>query len=174
MTTIASALGLRQNRCSTQGERHLHGKEVVEMRVLKVGDGTMIQPQTEVGGSTDGDLSDLAPPDLAGLDAGPSHPLVLVRWQDAWFDADQQDAEDWRSDYLVQTVGFVVRQEPDLVSVAQELLPEGDGYRAVTHIPRGMIVSMMPLTNIRRERRAEAGTASAIVESSHLEQAVGA
>jgi hypothetical protein len=38
-----------------------------------------------------------------------------------------------------------------------------------------MIVSMMPLTNFRRsERRADAGTASAIVESSHLEQAVGA
>ena len=134
------------------------------MRVLKVGDGTMIQPQPEVAPSTDSEPADVAP----------SHPLVLVRWQDAWFDADQQDAEDWRSDYLVQTVGFVVRQEPDLVSVAQELLPEGDGYRAVTHIPRGMIVSMMPLTNIRRERRAEAGTASAIVESSHLEQAVGA
>jgi hypothetical protein len=139
-------------------------KEVVEMRVLKVGDGTMIQPQPEVAMSTDSEPADVAP----------SHPLVLVRWQDAWFDADQQDAEDWRNDYLVQTVGFVVRQEPDLVSVAQELLPEGDGYRAVTHIPRGMIVSMMPLTNLRRERRAEAGTASAIVESSHLEQAVGA
>jgi hypothetical protein len=144
-------------------------KEVVEMRVLKVGDGTTIQPQPEVAASTDSEPADLAPSDFA-----PAHPLVLVRWQDAWFDADQQDAEDWRSDYLVQTVGFVVRQEPDLVSVAQELLPEGDGYRAVTHIPRGMIVSMMPLTNLRRERRTEAGTASAIVESSHLEQAVGA
>jgi hypothetical protein len=139
-------------------------KEVVEMRVLKVGDGTMIQPQPEVATSSESEPVDVAP----------SHPLVLVRWQDAWFDADQQDAEDWRNDYLVQTVGFVVRQEPDLVSVAQELLPEGDGYRAVTHIPRGMIVSMMPLTNLRRERRAEAGTASAIVEGSHLEQAVGA
>jgi hypothetical protein len=144
-------------------------KEVVEMRVLKVGDGTMIQPQPEVAASTDSEPVDVAPSDFA-----PTHPLVLVRWQDAWFDADQQDAEDWRNDYLVQTVGFVVRQEPDLVSIAQELLPEGDGYRAVTHIPRGMIVSMMPLTNLRRERRAEAGTASAIVESSHLEQAVGA
>src|SRR6185437_14079343 len=88
-------------------------KEVVEMRVLKVGDGTMIQPQPEVATSTESEPVDVAP----------SHPLVLVRWQDAWFDADQQDAEDWRNDYLVQTVGFVVRQEPDLVSVAQELLP---------------------------------------------------
>ena len=143
-------------------------KEVVEMRVLKVGDGTMIQPQPEVAASADAPLTEV-PSEVAA-----AHPLVLVRWQDAWFDADQQDAEDWRNDYLVQTVGFVVRQEPDLVSVAQELLPEGDGYRAVTHIPRGMIVSMMPLTNLRRERRAEAGTASAIAESSHLEQAVGA
>jgi hypothetical protein len=139
------------------------------MRVLQVGDGTMIQPQPEVAASADGELADV-PPGIA-----PTHPLVLVRWQDAWFDADQQDEEDWRDDYLVQTVGFVVRQEPDLVSVAQEVLPEGDGYRAVTHIPRGMIVSMMPLTNSRRpERRADAGTASAVVGSSHLEQAVGA
>src|SRR4051794_18670114 len=144
-------------------------KEVVEMRVLKVGDGTMIQPQPEVAASADAPLAEV-PSDVAA-----AHPLVLVRWQDAWFDADQQDDEDWRNDYLVQTVGFVVRQEPDLVSVAQELLPEGDGYRAVTHIPRGMIVSMMPLTNLRRsERRVDAGTASAVVGSSHLEQAVGA
>jgi hypothetical protein len=145
-------------------------KEVVEMRVLKVGDGTMIQPQPEVAASTDADQIDVAP-----SDAGPSHPLVLVRWQDAWFDADQQDAEDFRNDYVVQTVGFVVRQEPDLVSIAQELLPEGDGYRAVTHIPRGMIVTMMPLTSARRpERRLDKGTASAVVENAHLEHAVGA
>jgi hypothetical protein len=46
----------------------------------------------------------------------------------------------------------------------------------VTHIPRGMIESMTPLVNGRRhERRVEASTASAVVESSHLsETAIGA
>jgi len=138
------------------------------MRVLKVGDGSMGLPEPETPVSPEEEYGTAA-------EIAPSHPLVLVRWQDAWFDPDQQDPEDWRSDYLVQTVGFVVRQEPDLVSIAQELLPEGDGYRAVTHIPRGMIVTMTPLTNARRpERRAEAGTASAVVGAAHLEQAVGA
>ena len=66
-------------------------------------------------------------------------PLVLVEWHDAWFDPDQQTPDDWRSDYLVRTVGFLVRKGPRVVSVAQELLPEEDGYRAVTHIPASMI-----------------------------------
>jgi hypothetical protein len=139
------------------------------MRVLKVGDGTLAQtPAPEAVPSME--------EEPAAAEFAPSHPLVLIRWQDAWFDPDQQDAEDWRSDYLVQTVGFVVRQEPDLVSIAQELLPDGDGYRAVTHIPRGMIQTMMPLVNGRRtERRVDAGTASAVVGGSHLaEQAIGA
>jgi hypothetical protein len=138
------------------------------MRVLKVGDGSLVQSLPPEAPVEDDE------PFVA--EVTPAHPLVLIRWQDAWFDADQQDAEDWRSEYLVQTVGFVVRQEPDLVSIAQELLPEGDGYRAVTHIPRGMIESMTPLVNGRRlERPLEAGTASAVVESSHLsEQAIGA
>ena len=32
--------------------------------------------------------------------------LVLVTWRDAWFDFDEVDPEDARSDYLVTTVGF--------------------------------------------------------------------
>jgi hypothetical protein len=81
--------------------------------------------------------------DLAAVDEpvadGPQLPIVLVTWQDAWADSDQHERAEWRSDYLVRTTGFLVRDEPDLVSVAQELLPEQDGFRAVTHIPRGMI-----------------------------------
>ena len=50
-------------------------------------------------------------------------PLVLVRWRDAWFDPEQLGSEDWRSDYPVQTVGFLVRNDSAIVSVAQEILP---------------------------------------------------
>lgn len=75
------------------------------------------------------------------------YPLVLVTWHDAWFDFDQADEDDCRPDYLVQTVGFLVKQGPRFASVAQELLPEGDGFRAVTHIPTSIIESITSLSH---------------------------
>ena len=72
-------------------------------------------------------------------------PLVLVTWRDAWFDFDEPDPEDARADYLVSTVGFLVRQGPRFVSVAQEVLPDGDGFRAVTHIPVAVVEKISPL-----------------------------
>ncbi|HEY1330931.1 MAG TPA: hypothetical protein VGH10_05585 [Actinomycetota bacterium] len=69
-------------------------------------------------------------------------PLVLVVWHDAWFDPEQQTPDDWRADYVVRTVGFLVRRSPRVVSIAQELLPDDDGFRAVTHIPAGMVESL--------------------------------
>lgn len=70
--------------------------------------------------------------------------LVLVRWHDAWFDF-EKPGSDWRDDYLVQTVGFLVREEPGVISVAQELLPHRDGFRAITHIPTGVVESITTL-----------------------------
>ena len=78
-------------------------------------------------------------PDLA------TFPLALVTWRDAWFDFDEADPEDARSDYLVTTVGFLVRQGPRFLSVAQEILPDGDGFRAVTHIPVSVVESVTAL-----------------------------
>jgi hypothetical protein len=75
----------------------------------------------------------------------PENPLVLVTWRDAWFDFDEPDPEDARADYLVNTVGFLVRNGPRFVSVAQEILPDGDGFRAVTHIPVAVVESIAPL-----------------------------
>jgi hypothetical protein len=75
----------------------------------------------------------------------PEFPLVLVTWRDAWFDFDEPDPEDVRSDYLVTTVGFLVRQGPRFVSIAQEVLPEDDGFRAVTHIPTAVVQTISPL-----------------------------
>jgi hypothetical protein len=72
-------------------------------------------------------------------------PLVLVTWRDAWFDFDEPDPEDARADYLVSTAGFLVRQGPRFVSVAQEILPDGDGFRAVTHIPVAVVEKISPL-----------------------------
>jgi hypothetical protein len=72
-------------------------------------------------------------------------PIVMVLWHDAWADSEQHDRAEWRSDYLVRTTGFLVREESDVVSIAQEILPEDDGFRAVTHIPRGVIESLTEL-----------------------------
>ena len=82
---------------------------------------------------------------LEDLTAPPEFPLVLVTWRDAWFDFDEPDPDEARADYLVTTVGFLVRQGPRFVSVAQEVLPDGDGFRAVTHIPTVVVQKISPL-----------------------------
>ena len=69
----------------------------------------------------------------------PDYPLVMVEWHDAWFDFDQADPEDCSPDYVVRTVGFLVAEGPRFLSVAQEVLPNGDGFRAVTHIPLAIV-----------------------------------
>ena len=60
--------------------------------------------------------------------------IVEVTWRDAWFDTDAPT--EWREDYLVTTVGYLVR-DTHIVSVAAEQTP--DGFRAVTHIPLTLV-----------------------------------
>lgn len=101
-----------------------------------------------IGGEEEGwdpDAVGMAPEPVDSASAGPGFPLVLVTWRDAWFDFDEPDPEDVRADYLVSTVGFLVRQGSRFVSVAQEVLPDGDGFRAVTHIPTAVVTRIVPL-----------------------------
>jgi hypothetical protein len=58
--------------------------------------------------------------------------VLVVEWRDAHFDFDYTKTRD---DYIVKTIGFLVSEGPVFLSVAQEILPDGDGYRGVTHIP---------------------------------------
>jgi hypothetical protein len=91
------------------------------MRVVKIDQGGDQDPQIEL--------------DRIQLE----HPPVLVIWRDAFFEFDQSDVEDVRPDYLVHTMGFLVAEGPRFVSLAQEILPDGDGFRAVTHIPMSIV-----------------------------------
>ena len=75
------------------------------------------------------------------------YPLALVEWHDAWFEHDQLTIEDRRSDYLVRTVGFLIDEGPSVVSVAQELLPDGEGFRAITHVPVAVIQRIVRLAH---------------------------
>ena len=61
---------------------------------------------------------------------------VMVTWRDAWFDFDHGDH---RHDYLVRTLGFVVKVDTKFLGIAQEELPDDDGWRAVTWIPLSCI-----------------------------------
>jgi hypothetical protein len=93
----------------------------------------------EGSGATAADALELGVAEPAPL------PLVAITWTDAWFDFDQAEDEEPRGEYLVTTVGFLVRNGPRFVSVAQELLPEGDGFRAITHIPVAVVDSISTL-----------------------------
>ena len=73
------------------------------------------------------------------------HPLVIIRWRDAYFDFDAHDTERSREDYIVTTVGHLIRQDSLFVTLAGEVLPDGDGYRALSHIPRAVIVEQRTL-----------------------------
>ena len=76
------------------------------------------------------------PGTLAELPQEPfEYPLAMVEWHDAWFDLDLESPDGCRQDYLVHTIGFLVSEGPRFVSLAQEVLPDGEGLRAVTHIP---------------------------------------
>ncbi len=78
-------------------------------------------------------------------DEAAEYPLVLCIWHDAFFDFEEAHAADCRDDYLVQTVGYLVSEGPRFVAIAQELLPDGDGFRAVTHIPTAIVESLTRL-----------------------------
>jgi hypothetical protein len=82
------------------------------------------------------------PIDTAIADAVSPYHLLAVTWRDAWFDFDGNSERD---DYLVRTVGFLVKDGPRFLSLAQEMLPDGDGFRAVTHIPVAVVEKREPL-----------------------------
>jgi len=88
-------------------------------------------------------------PGSSGAPADTAPPLVLVTWRDAFFDFDQTTVADFRTEYLVRTVGFLVADGPTFVSLAQEVLPDDEGFRAVTHIPRAVVEAIVPLDDAR-------------------------
>src|SRR4026209_1667692 len=108
--------------------RYLAG-EVEPMRVVNIDQGTEQIPDPQI--------------ELDQLQL--EHPLVLVIWRDAFFDFDQSNADDIRPDYLVHTVGFLLAEGPKFVSLAPEVLPDGDGFRAVTHIPMSIVEHIVRL-----------------------------
>jgi hypothetical protein len=66
-----------------------------------------------------------------------------VTWLDAWSDDEGPDPDAWRGRYPVHTVGWLVRETSEVLSLAAERLPDGEGFRAVTHIPKPLLRSVL-------------------------------
>jgi hypothetical protein len=73
--------------------------------------------------------------------------FVLVRWNDAWSDSEEKAVEEFEDACSVETVGWLVRQTPDVVSLSPERV-RVNWHRGTTHIPRGMVTEMEVLTSV--------------------------
>jgi hypothetical protein len=62
--------------------------------------------------------------------------LVLVTWRDAWFDF-ERDPSGWRDEYLVKTVGFLVREEPGSSRSLRSCCPDATGSGRSPTSPAG-------------------------------------
>jgi hypothetical protein len=73
--------------------------------------------------------------------------IEVVTWRDAYFDTDEPAKI--REDYIVRTVGWV-REEKLFLAVSAEKLPKGEDprWRAVTRIPRAMIIKRQKLGKV--------------------------
>ena len=84
--------------------------------------------------------------------------LVLCIWKDAWVDGtdpvSQNDAHLKHRASIHETIGWLLFQNEDGISIANEYCPEDETYRGRTYIPNGMLVSTTPfnLTKPRQPR----------------------
>jgi hypothetical protein len=69
--------------------------------------------------------------------------IVECIYEDVWFDPDTSEPP-WRPHDVVHAVGFQVRDEAEVLSLASEITQDG-GYKAVTHVPRKLVVSCREL-----------------------------
>lgn len=62
------------------------------------------------------------------------HAPIVVEWRDAYHDFDFVSGDPYR-DYIVKTNGFYVGHDKTWLHLVMEILPDGDGYRGLSHIP---------------------------------------
>jgi hypothetical protein len=81
-------------------------------------------------------------------------PLVRVVWKDAHSSSVNAYAEHEipHSALVIETVGWLLKQDSDGVSVANEYCADAT-YRGYTFVPAGLLVKVEPLVKSKRERR---------------------
>lgn len=75
---------------------------------------------------------------------------VEVFWRDAFQEFDVKDVDRLPDDYVVRTMGYVVDENDRFLVIAQEILPRDDGYRAVSAIPRSLVLQVKTLSDTNR------------------------
>ena len=87
-----------------------------------------------------------------------SFPLVLVRWMDASFESHSVLLSELPQKIILDTVGWIVKEDDDYICVAGENYVEGgkgmlDGQaRQVTCIPQAMVLE---IHSLRKGRKRE-------------------
>jgi hypothetical protein len=72
--------------------------------------------------------------------------FVRAKWNDAWSDNEEKTVEEFEDDCPVETVGWLVRSTPDIISLSPERVRD-NWHRGTTHIPRSMVTEMEVLTS---------------------------
>jgi len=70
----------------------------------------------------------------------PEHSLAVVTWLDATFDLDSEPKL-----LTLSTVGFIIKQTPEFITIAGEGSDKLDYFRSFTTIPAGMILAVRRL-----------------------------
>lgn len=88
-------------------------------------------------------------------------PLVIVTWNDAWGNAHEdvnpQDVAEGHKPTVMQTVGWLLREDDLGVSLFVERAVEGS-YRGRTFIPKAMIKEIKPVIKPRKPRPPKEAT----------------
>lgn len=88
----------------------------------------------------------------------PGKQFVLVIWDDAYTSDDEveEHAIEHRAS-RVHSYGWILRSDEVGVTVAAEWGPEDGKYRAVTFVPRSMVVSEIPLSLTKPRKKSGHG-----------------
>ena len=65
--------------------------------------------------------------------------ILYVLWQDACFQGDALKTEELCDKFEVESIGFLVRETPKILSIAQDYQKTIDKWRSITHIPKSLI-----------------------------------
>ncbi len=72
--------------------------------------------------------------------------LVMVKWMDANFERGELRPVDMNPLAELRSVGWLVRNDPESVSVSAEQCEEDGSYRETTHIPKGCVKTVTLLS----------------------------